>query len=115
LLAYYRNLIQLRNGHPALRVGKTFIADSSSNKLIAYLRASKDETILAVINLDNQSVTDTQLELAAGPLSGTYEATSLLDKSTIAALKANAKGGFDAYTPLPEIPPYGVMVIQLTH
>ena len=114
LLAYYRKLIQLRNAHAALRVGKTSVAESNSNKLVAYLRASKDETVLAVINIDDSPVTDPQLELSVGPLSGSYRALSLLDESTLAPLEANAKGGFDAYTPLPEIPPYGVIMIQLT-
>src|ERR1044072_284859 len=108
-------LIQLRNTHAALRVGKTFIAESNSNKLVAYLRSSKDETLLIVINIDDAAVTASQLELAVGPLSGNYAAVSLLDHATISSLKANAKGGFDAYTPVAEIPPYGVIVIQLTH
>ena len=114
LLEYYRKLIQLRNAHSALRVGKTFVADSSSNKLWAYLRASKDEAILTVINLSDRPVTDTQLDLSSGPLSGKYIATSLLDNSTINALQSNKTGGFEAYKPLAEIPAYGVIVIQLT-
>jgi len=114
LLEYYRKLIQLRDTHSALRVGKTFVADSSSNKLWAYLRASQDESMLIVINLSNQPVTDTQLDLAAGPLAGKYTATSLLDSSTINALQTNKSGGFDAYKPLADIPAYGVIVIQLT-
>jgi len=115
LLEYYRSLIQLRNTHAALRVGKTFIAGSNSNKLVAYLRSSKEETLLVVINIDDAPVTTPELALAVGTLSGTYNAESLLDSSTISSLQSNAKGGFDAYTPLSEIPPYGVFVIQLTH
>ncbi|HLO27681.1 MAG TPA: alpha-amylase family glycosyl hydrolase [Anaerolineales bacterium] len=114
LLEHYRKLIQLRNAHSALRLGKTYVAESQSNQLLAYLRASQDEIILTVINLDDQPVTDAQLALARGPLSAKYAATSLLDHSTIRALQANASGGFDAYVPLAEIPPYGVIVIQLT-
>jgi alpha-amylase len=115
LLEHYRTLIQLRNAHAALRVGKTFIAESNSNKLVAYLRASKDELLLCVINIDDSPVSDPQLKLGVGPLSGSYVADSLLDNSTINSLQSNAKGGFDAYTPLSEIPPYGVIVIQFTH
>ena len=114
LLEHYRNLIQLRNAHAALRVGKTFIAESNSNRLVVYLRASNEETLLAIINIDDAPVTDPQLELSVGPLSGSYQAVSLLDASTMNALKSNDKGGFDAYAPLPEIPPYSVIVIQLT-
>ena len=56
----------------------------------------------------------TQLDLTDGPLSGKYTATSLLDNSKINALQANVSGGFAAYKPVTEIPPYGVIIIQLT-
>ena len=114
LLEDYRTLIQLRNEHPALRVGKTYVAESNSNKLVTYLRASQNETLLIIINLGNKSIRDYKLDLSSGSLAGRYTAASLLDEATINSLKANDKGGFDAYTPLQEIPPYGVIVIQLT-
>jgi len=114
LLEWYRSLIELRNAHPALRVGRTYVAESDSNKLVAYVRASKDETLLVLINLDDEALTGYELELGVGPLSGNYRAESLLDDSTIDPLQANDKGGFDTYAPLAEIPAYGVMFIQLT-
>lgn len=115
LLEHYRSLIQLRNAHPALQFGETFVAESNSSKLVSYIRANKEETILVVINIDDASVTDYDLNLSMGPLSGNYTAASLLDDAMINALQANDKGGFDAYTPLAEIPAYAAMVIQLTH
>ena len=114
LLEHYRNLIQLRNEHSALRIGKTYVTDSKSNKIISYLRAGKDETLLVIINIDDAPVSGYDLELPLGPLSGQYDAASLLDNSTINPLTANAKGGFNAYNPLNELPPYSVTVIQLT-
>jgi alpha-amylase len=114
LLEYYRSLIRLRNEHSALRIGKTYVADSKSNKIVSYLRTSQDETILVIINIDDTPVSGYDLELSLGPLSGQYNATSLLDGSTINALQANKKGGFDAYNPLNELPPYSVTIIQLT-
>ena len=113
LLEHYRRLIQLRNAHPALRVGKTFVAESQSNQLVAYLRASQEETLLVIVNIDDAPVTNYQLEVSQGMLAGNYSAVSLLDNSTINPLQANDSGGFDAYIPLAEIPPYGVIVIQL--
>jgi len=47
LLEHYRKLIQLRNEHSALRVGETYVPNSDSSKLVAYLRASEEETILS--------------------------------------------------------------------
>jgi glycosidase len=114
LLEHYRKLIKLRNEHSALRIGKTFVADSKSNKLVSYLRASKDETLLIIINIDDAPVSGYDLELSMGPLSGQYTAALLPDGTTINPFTANAKGGFDAYTPLNEIPPYSVLIIQLT-
>jgi len=114
LLEYYRQLIQLRNEHSALQIGKTYVADSKSNKLVSYLRVSSEETLLIIINIDNSPVSDYDLELSIGPLSGQYNAASLLENSVINPLQANDKGGFDAYAPLQEIPPYSMIIIQLT-
>jgi glycosidase len=114
LLERYRALIQLRNAHPALRVGKTYVAESNSNKIISYLRAGQSETLLVVINIDDKPISGYKLELSLGPLSGEYSAASLLDTVTINSLQANDKGGFDDYVPLAELPPYSIFVIQLT-
>ena len=113
LLEFYRTLINLRNEHPSLRVGKTHVADSKSNKVVAYLRASQGETVLVIINIDDAPVSGYDLELSLGPLSGSYSGVSLLDTSAIAPLTDIAKGGFDAYNPLNELPPYSVTIIQL--
>ena len=114
LLEHYRRLIKLRDEHSALRVGKTLVAESNSNKLLSYLRTSGDEFLLVVINIDDETVTDYVLNLSIGPLSGQYTAASLLDDSAINSLQANDNGGFDDYIPLPELPPYSIFIIQLT-
>ena len=114
LLETYRKFIQLRNEHSALRIGKTYVAESSSKKLASYLRVNNEETLLMVINIDDQPVSDYKLNLPVGPLSGQYNTTSLLDTSAITSLTANDKGGFDDYVPLAELPPYSIFIIQLT-
>ncbi|MEP0804083.1 MAG: alpha-amylase [Chloroflexota bacterium] len=114
LLEHYRTLIQLRNAHPALRVGKTYVAESTSNKILAYLRASGNETLLVLIHIGSAPLSEYKLDLSSGPLAGQYTAASLLDASTPAPLTANDKGGFDGYVPFAELPPYSIFVIQLT-
>lgn len=114
LLEHYRKLIQLRNEHSALRLGKTFVAESNSNKIVSYLRVSNDETLLILINIDDETLSNYKLDLSVGPLSGQYNAASLLDASTINQLTANEKGGFDDYVPFAELPPYSIFIIQLT-
>ncbi len=113
LLEHYRKLIQLRNGHSALRTGNTYVAKSSSSKLLSYLRANDEEAILVIINMDDQPATNYDISLDKGPLSGNYTVTSLMDSSTYNPLQANAKGGFDKYVPIDEIPPYSVIILQL--
>ncbi|MCK7479337.1 MAG: alpha-glucosidase C-terminal domain-containing protein [Candidatus Moduliflexus flocculans] len=90
------------------------MAESNSNKILSYLRASSDETLLVLINIDDEPLSGYKLDLSLGPLSGQYTAAALLDASTISPLTANDKGGFDDYVPLPELPPYSIFVIQLT-
>jgi hypothetical protein len=36
-----------------------------------------------------------------------------MDASTYSPLQANAKGGFDKFVPIAEIPPYSVIILQL--
>jgi len=114
LLEHYRTLIQLRNTHSALRIGKTYVAESNSNKILSYLRVSSDEILLILFNIDDEPLTDYKLDLSVGPLSGQYTGESLLDASTFNFLTANDTGGFDDYLPLQELPPYSIYIIQLT-
>lgn len=114
LLETYRTFIHLRNKHAALRVGQTYVPNVGHSKVAAYLRVLDDEVLLIVFNLDDQPVNGYKLDLALGPLSGSYNAKSLLDASTINPLTANERGGMDDYVPLAELPPYSIFVIQFT-
>ena len=123
LLAHYRSLIHLRRTYPALRVGETMLLESSSPQLLAYLRllpAQKNagvQMILIVINLDEGEVVDYQLSLEHGRLSGEYQGEALFGtppSAQVSPLTADAAGGFDAYQPLPSLPAYGTLIVQLT-
>ncbi|MEN9562984.1 MAG: hypothetical protein RIR73_1228, partial [Chloroflexota bacterium] len=103
LLEHYRNLIQLRNAHPALQYGETFVGDASTKKILTYLRSTGEETLLIVINIDNKPISEYTIELSSGSLTGIYNAASLLSEATLAPLTANDKGGFENYTPLTEL------------
>lgn len=113
LLSLYRELIQLRNEHVALRVGDFYSIRSDDFSLLAYLRASKEENIMVLLNLSEKPISGFTLSLANGPLSGSYKALPLNGEFKPAGLKANGQGGFEAYQPLEEIPANGLVVIQL--
>lgn len=115
LLEHYRGLIALRNKHPALHSGATVMVKANSRRLVSYLRRHGEEIMLIVVNVDNDPVSDYALSLERGPLAGKYTAQALWGFAAEAAtLTANADGGFAAYTPTPEIPAYGSLILLLS-
>lgn len=113
LLSLYRTLIQLRNQHAALRVGSYTLVESKSTKVLAFIRHSKDETLLVIINLGKDPVTDYGLSLATGPLSGKYRLVPLLGEGKFSAPAVNGQGGFKDYLPLSKLPGYARIILQL--
>lgn len=114
LLSHYRALIALRNNHAALRVGDFYLVTTNTPGLFASVRATKDEIILVIVNMSRETLADYRLSLDSGPLAaGEYLAAPLLAGGPFAALAANARGGFDSYQPLPELPPNVRIVVQL--
>ncbi|PWB51362.1 MAG: alpha-amylase [Anaerolineales bacterium] len=114
LLAHYRTLISLRNGHPTLRTGEFYILSVANNGLFACLRTTSNESVLAVINLTGSPIQEYQLSLEASSLpQGNYSAISLLDGTELAPLEVADHGVFRGYVPLPEIPPYATVMLLL--
>lgn len=113
LLNHYRRLIHLRNEHPALRTGELLEVESDSSKVYAFLRHSPDETLLVLVNLDDDEVGDYGLTLPQGPLSDAPQARLVLGDGRAASPVLNKAGGFDGYKPLPTLPPRSSFVIRL--
>jgi alpha-amylase len=113
LLSLYRTLIQLRNQHAALRVGSYTLVNSQSSKVLAFIRQSKEETVLVIINLGTAPQTDYGLSLASGPLSGKYRTVPLLGEGKFTSPVINENGGFKDYLPLPELPVNARIILQL--
>ncbi len=115
LLSHYRTLIHLRNEHAALRVGQTWALRADTPALYAILRASQEETVLVVINLSGEPVGGYSLRLEeSGVAPGAYHAFPIFGAADeLAPLTFTENGGFSGYAPLPEIPPYGTLIVQL--
>lgn len=112
LLSHYRNLIHLRNDHIALRQGDYVAVESGSRKLYAFIRQHADETLLVLINLDDEPISDYGLTLTEGSVTvGTLEV--IFGQGEVAPLSLNAAGGFDAYQPFAEVAPHSTTVIRL--
>ncbi len=113
LLNLYRYLIKQRNDHAALRVGDYYTIRSENFSILAYLRASKAETLMVLINLSEEPIKGFTLSLNQGPLSGTYGLYPLEGESVVPDLISNQNGGFDAYDPGIEIPANEMIIYQL--
>lgn len=113
LFSLYRSLIHLRNGNPALRVGTLSLVDSDSPALLSFLRQSQEQTVLVVINLSAEPVSNYQLTLKTSSLAQGASAALLFGEGSITAPRIDSSGGFAAYTPLAEIPAQSAAVIQI--
>jgi glycosidase len=123
LLNLYRRLIHLRNGNPALATGGTWMVQSDTPGVVAFLRhrvtrAKPDggpdargaaearprlDSVLVVVNLSAEAVGACGLSLEASPVRGELAARDLLSESVAPVLKADERGGFAGYQagPLP--------------
>ncbi|MCY3779127.1 MAG: alpha-amylase family glycosyl hydrolase [Chloroflexi bacterium] len=111
LLSHYRDLIHLRNSNSALRSGEFTAVDSNSRGIYAFIRHNAEQTLLVVINLSGEVVSDVTLTLAESDL--LFDAPTLVyGHGVLAEPDSNSDGGFDAYTPFPHIDPYSLVVIR---
>ena len=114
MLSLYRTLIHARKQHIALRVGEMQLINTGNNALYSILRSSPEESVLALINLSGETISDYKLSLKNSTLKeGDYQAIPILGEGEFANLTFDTLGGFTDYQPLPEIPAYGVMILQL--
>jgi len=115
LLSHYRTLIHIRSQHAALRVGDPYIVRADNAALYALLRVSDEETVLVIINLSDAPVSGYTLSLEeSGAAPGAYRVPAILGAAEpLAGLTIDENGGFTDYVPLPEIPTYDTVIVQL--
>ena len=97
LLSLYRKLIYIRNNHAALRVGDFYLVDTGNRAVFANLSVSRNETVLIIINLSSELISDYGLNLEQGPLSGDYVLAPLLDNGQFTLPAITDQGGFENY------------------
>jgi glycosidase len=113
LLSLYRQLIRLRDEHPALRVGETAVVDPGAASAYALLRHHNDETILVLVNLSARPVDRYGLALDSSSLRGTLTAEDLLGAGSLTPPQVDAQGGFSDYRPVESLEPFATYVIVL--
>ncbi len=112
LLSHYRRLIQARNQYEALQSGDWQEMPVDHGKLYAFLRRTADQTLLVLINLGDEPISDYRFCLHDGGLSvGTT--VEILQNSSTNEPTLTATGGFESYTPIDELAPYSTYIVEL--
>ncbi len=116
LLTHYRQLIALRNAHPALQHGTFTTIDCNVRSVHSFLRDDGDELLLVLINLSDEPVTDLDCEARASHLSGSFAASVIFGEASEAGELGGLEndGGFSGYMPVASLAPFSTTVIQLT-
>jgi alpha-amylase len=113
LLNHYRALIALRKGHPALQTGTLMLLETGNSAIYAILRHEADETLLVVINLGSQPISEYELSLMESPLSnGSYPMDVIFGAGRAAPIQIS-NGKFGAYQPRPELAPSETLVLLI--
>jgi alpha-amylase len=115
ILSHYRTLIRIRNEHAALRVGDLNVVYSNNPALYTILRVSREELVLVIVNLSDAPVNGYKLSLEKSIVpAGNYRAFPILGAGgELTGLTFIDNGSFKDFVPMPEIPAYGTVIIQL--
>jgi glycosidase len=110
LLSHYRSLIQLRAAHPALARGSYLpVSIEGTRNAYAFIRHTADETILVLINLNDEETADYSLTLENTDFNVTG-GTLLFGQGEFSA----PTDGLSGYTPFERMPPYSTYIMQLS-
>src|SRR6185437_14810451 len=112
LLSWYRKLIALRRGNPALRLGSTAMLDPENANVLTYLRVtSEGRAVLVSLNMSAQSQTVTpdlqrvtDLEGKAIKIRGSHLKTLMSSPGTLANV--------DLHAPV-RLPPFAAWVAEV--
>lgn len=110
LLSLYRDLIQLRDQTPALQSGTLNLLTSASRRVIAFTRSTPDQTVLVLINTDDKPHAEYAIN-GTLPTGAVSDAVLLLGDGTLTPPTTGST--LTDYTPLPELAPFSVTVIEL--
>lgn len=83
-----------------------------AERLVHLMRIAQT-TVLILISLSSEPITDYALQLESRSLSGNYTVIPLLGLGDYESLHVNEGGGLTGYKPMPEIPAYGRLILQI--
>ena len=113
LLTSYQNLIHLRTSHPALSQGDYLPVTSSTPEVYAFMRKDGSETLLMVVNLSRNSISDYSLSAQKIQLeNGTYLVSDLQSGEKAAQFEV-INGTISHFKPGDTLPPYSGTIFTI--
>jgi glycosidase len=113
LLSQYRNLIMIRNQHPALRTGSLSSLSTNNTGVYAALRVTGSETILILVNLTKNPINNYTLGLQTASLpDGSYQIDPILGTGLGTSLSISG-GVFNNSQPLAELSPFSTTILLI--
>ena len=103
LLNHYRQLVHLRQEHPALQYGQFIKLNSSSPQVLASLRILGDEVILTLVNLGDEPAAGFTLSARDLPVQGDFSPTPLLGSAALAHMGIDDTGRLGNFSPMAEL------------
>ncbi|MBP8857870.1 MAG: DUF3459 domain-containing protein [Anaerolineaceae bacterium] len=100
LLNHYRQLIHLRQEHPALQYGQFIKLSSSSPQVLASLRILGDEVILTILNLGDETATGFTFSARDLPVQGDFSPTPLMGSGILPHMVIEDTGRLEDFIPM---------------
>ena len=122
LLSAYRSLVRLRDAHPALQAGLTVPLLASESPIAGFLRVTPGEQLAVIANTSDRALAGPTIETDGdnGPLCGGSTARVVYRSGTadpasvaVTAPMIGPGGGVTGWSPLTELPPRSLTVIEL--
>lgn len=116
LLNLYRELIHLRNAHPALRTGETLVLDAGTQRLYAVLRYDQNEAFLILVNVHSRDLDPSLYALSAEfwPVPMDYRVNTVMGQLDPDEPVGNGSGGITDWQPFDRIPSASFTILHFT-
>lgn len=114
LLNHYRRMIRLRQEAPALARGDFVNLYTDRDDVLAFLRRGGGQTVMVIVNLTDQRVTDLRLASPIHALEpGLYGMNTLRGDPLDGPPRADEDGRIQGYAPVRALGPYDVRIVEL--
>lgn len=109
---HYRRLVQLRRELPVIRTGEDLPVRLEGRGAHAFMRGDSNNAVLVLVNFRDRPSRLWSLSLAESPMGSDWGVREVLTGKDVSGPEWAEGGSFSEYKPLPELPPYGSIILH---